>query len=265
MRRTLIDYLLKRQNQLETEIRDLEKSLKNAPNGKLRISCNGNRTQFYFKADNESTKERYMKANEFELAKALVQKDYEERELETAKTEKKLIGRLLSFLRERKRVFDLLVPRRKALVKPYDFSDDEYARLWQSIPYEGKSTEGCQVYETERGEKVRSKSEALVANMFFHAGIPYKYEKPLKLRNGKTIHPDFTVLNKRTREVFIFEHFGRMDDEDYRDESFFKRLRDYTESGYVIGVNLIVSFEGIGYGHSLDLDYIKKIIKEYFS
>ena len=62
---------------------------------------------------------------------------------------------------------------------------DQIAEEWQSKTFKTNSykTEN-KIYDTRRGEKVRSKSEAIIADMLFEMGIPYHYEYPLRLRNG---------------------------------------------------------------------------------
>ena len=69
--------------------------------------------------------------------------------------------------------------------------------------YQGKGfgEEDNTEYYTYKGERVRSKSEMIIANELFRNNIPYKYELPIELENWNkkvTIYPDFTVLNKRT-------------------------------------------------------------------
>ena len=47
-------------------------------------------------------------------------------------------------------------------------------------------------YITDAGERVRSKSELVIANLLYKNNIPYMYECPLKINNN-TVYPDFTV------------------------------------------------------------------------
>ena len=59
-------------------------------------------------------------------------------------------------------------------------------------------------YHTYRGERVRSKSEKIIADELDRHGIPYHYEMPLLLRvdgQMKEFHPDFTIMNVTTGEV----------------------------------------------------------------
>ncbi len=61
---------------------------------------------------------------------------------------------------------------------------------------------------TLKGEIVKSKGEAIIANFLFKNGINYEYEKifPELLESKKTYKPDFT-LNLNGEEVYI-EYFG---------------------------------------------------------
>ena len=72
--------------------------------------------------------------------------------------------------------------------------------------------------------------------------IPYRYEYPLEMKNGIRIYPDFTVLNMRTREVKYLEHLGMMDDEEYR-ENALERMKLYEKNGYLLGKDVLVSYE----------------------
>ncbi len=60
---------------------------------------------------------------------------------------------------------------------------------------------------------VRSKSEAIIANMLAERDIPFRYEEPLYDPNGKMYLPDFTV--KLRGEDYYWEHVGRTDDSEY--------------------------------------------------
>lgn len=75
-----------------------------------------------------------------------------------------------------------------------DVSDDEYANMWANKSFIGKAyNDQLPYYETDNKERVRSKSELNIANALYKYGIPYKYECPLRLSNGKVIYPDFTI------------------------------------------------------------------------
>jgi len=65
---------------------------------------------------------------------------------------------------------------------------------------------------TAKGERVRSKSEIIIADSLMRAGVPYRYEFPIILNGYGKIYPDFTVLNVGLRKELYWEHLGMMDD-----------------------------------------------------
>ena len=89
---------------------------------------------------------------------------------------------------------------------------------------------------------MRSKSEGFIANILSDLGIPYHYEQALKLKNGKTYYPDFTLLKKSTREIIYLEHLGLLDDESYR-KSVLAKIDDYRADGIYLGKNLLITYE----------------------
>ena len=124
---------------------------------------------------------------------------------------------------------------------------------------------------TENGEKVRSKSEVIIANSLKAAGVPYRYEFPLLMdKNAETpdfpdydfcnLHPDFYCLNLRTRQEFAWEHFGMMDDPDYAKRAA-EKIQLYQENGFFPGKNLIITMETSK--KPLSSKVLKGIIKEF--
>jgi hypothetical protein len=97
---------------------------------------------------------------------------------------------------------------------------------------------------TTNGERVRSKSEVLIADTLKRFGIPYRYEYPLRLKSGITVHPDFLCLNIRTHQEFYWEHFGLMDEPDYLERTLAK-IKDYAESDILPGKNFLFTMESV--------------------
>ncbi len=94
---------------------------------------------------------------------------------------------------------------RKELLDAVILSDEEYIKQWQSVTYEGKEfIDDEQVIITERGERVRSKSEKIIADKLYLMGIPYRYEYPVLLKGNIKIYPDFTILKIPEREEVNF-------------------------------------------------------------
>ena len=75
---------------------------------------------------------------------------------------------------------------------------------WYEEEYHGKEfKEGVPVILTEKGERVRSKSEKIIADYFYRKNILYKYEKPLYLNGYGIVYPDFTLLSRKQERKFI--------------------------------------------------------------
>lgn len=109
------------------------------------------------------------------------------------------------------------------------------------------------------GVYYRSKSEMLIAQVLTSYGIQFKYEAELQV-NGKWMYPDFVIYRPKDGKIFILEHFGLMQNEEYRYKCFSK-LEDYYQEGYVLWDNLILTFDKPG--GAMDLDFIDKLVKLY--
>lgn len=116
------------------------------------------------------------------------------------------------------------------------------------------------VYETINGERVRSKSEQLIADRLYFNGIPYIYEFPLII-GDMTFHPDFTILRMSDRRVLYYEHLGRMDDPGYSNKNT-RRINIYSNNGIIMGDNLFISMETSL--HPLDIRTVDRLIKTNF-
>lgn len=159
-------------------------------------------------------------------------------------------------------VYDSMPEAVRERTRPSVITDDGYAESWQKEKYIKFAAKGNTRFQTKRGEFVRSKSELIIANMLFDAGVPYRYEQAQALSVELMIahHPDFCVLNKRTRQQFIWEHQGMMDDVAYCTEKI-RMLSDYMSKGYFLGKNLLMTFETRDC--PLGTADVNAIIKEY--
>lgn len=115
-----------------------------------------------------------------------------------------------------KNCYSGIIEGRKNLVQPFEMSDEDFVKQWLEVPYKAKDfMENDETeYYTDKGERVRSKSEIIIANILKTLNIPYKYECPLKLGNI-IVYPDFTILDVKERREKYLEHFGMMGDVDY--------------------------------------------------
>lgn len=99
---------------------------------------------------------------------------------------------------------------RRKLIRPVEPTWEQQLAEWISEEYKGKGfREDMPVILSEKGERVRSKSEKILADYFYRNQIPYKYERPLYLKNFGTVHPDFTFLSRKTRQEIYWEHDGK--------------------------------------------------------
>ena len=139
-----------------------------------------------------------------------------------------------------------------------DTPDD--LRMWQNEQYEHNTqyAEGLS-HNTLRNVKVRSKSEAMIANELYAHGIPFRYECALHFE-GKVYFPDFTIMRPRDRKLLYWEHFGLIDDRRYR-EKMLSKIRDYSDHGILPEVDLIMTFETRT--APLDIVKIRHVIEEY--
>ncbi len=213
---------------------------------------------------NRKTYERtYLRKADRNQVQQIAQRDYAKQFLDYAEFEIALLEQLQE-LYSGTHAFVLhenLHPARESMSKPILLSDAEYAKAWldkrskMENPYPNIS----QIY-TEKQEHVRSKTEKIIADKLNLLGVPYKYEEPLKLKNG-IVFPDFTVLNIRTRKVYYWEHFGCIDYEDYRNKMM-KKTEEYNRNHIVCGDNLIITFET--QMNALSTATIENIIKQNF-
>lgn len=246
-------------SQLKKIAESARKRLEIAPKGGLRITRKKNGVEYYFKerasnndigANNDSrVKEnrngRYMRKREMPLVKRLAQRDYDIGVLKCAEERMKAIERFLEAYDRTslKNLYRKTNSHRKALIVPAVVSDEEFIKEWQEAKYKGKPFEDDEnIILTERGERVRSKSEKIIADKLYSLGIPYRYEYPLVLSNGVKVYPDFTILRMPMREEVYLEHFGMLDDQEYVDTVLFK-LSTYEKNEIYLGVNLFVTYE----------------------
>lgn len=114
------------------------------------------------------------------------------------------------------------------------------------------------IYSTVKGDRVRSKSEVIIANLLAQNGISYEYEKKLEYEKGKWIEPDFTITLPDGRELY-WEHLGMLGVESY-DKRWLEKQDIY--DNYFSG-KLIVTYEGATITDSA-LDIINKISSDYY-
>ena len=223
-----------------------EKAQKNLPQGHLRIdqSHGGKKIQYYHRIDPKDFKGKFIPRSKMDLARRLAQKDYDKKVIQELQSQIKLLEKYIRATEEKiSKLYTKLSQTRQTLITPVTLTDQQYAEIWESEEYKGLDfREDAPEYYTTQGERVRSKSEIIIADTLSRYNIPYRYEHPLYLKSGRTIHPDFLCLNLRTRQEYFWEHFGMMDDPDYT-ENAVSKVKLYNENGIFPGINLIITME----------------------
>jgi len=250
-----------RKELLSKSIDDIEKKIEQLPDGRLNVKERNRNTYYYLVGADK--REIYLGPDDVELIENLTQKDYLKRVLKNAKIELTVIERMLKTYPDTlaEDVFDQLPEGRKKYAKPINICDDSYATKWMEMPYERKPfKKGAPEFYTLKGERVRSKSEVIIADRLRANGIPYRYECPLKVGN-KVIHPDFTILRMSDRKIIYHEHCGKMGDQQYLDDML-SRARDYNDAGIILGDRLFYTFETDT--TPLDVTILDNIIKRHY-
>ena len=240
----IIENLLQRRNELETIILETKKRLAKMPEGTVRIIKHHKGYQFYHRMSGADTSGVYLPVSERQKAVDLIQKNYDKQILKAAEKQSMTISRFLHVYNPNvlKEIYSSLSEPRKKYVHPVDISDEKYMQNWLQFEYSRKPfSEGTPEHYTSNGERVRSKSEVMIADALKNAGIPYRYECPLEL-GPQTIYPDFTILRMEDRKEIYWEHLGMMDDPEYCSHAM-QRLRLYEMNRIYIGDELIITME----------------------
>ena len=248
----------KRLAELQKLLTKKMKSYEKTPQGRIRISQNGGHPEYYLVTERGSLRGKYLPHSQKTLARQLAQKDYDARLIKQLQKEINTLQNYLSQTcggRAISELYDSLCPARRALITPVTLTAEQYSARWQEVSWTGRPfSPDTPLILTARGERVRSKSEVIIADTLFRHNIPYRYEFPITLKrinsddirrdfgSSITLYPDFLCLNTRTRQEFFWEHFGLMDDPDYSKNAAGK-LRLYTENGILPGRNLIITME----------------------
>lgn len=237
--------------------------------GHLKINKSAKYPRVYLISKSTGPDGKYLGKKDRRVISQYCQRDYERKILRESKT---LIGMIEAFLEKlppelsSESLENFLAekhPIRNQYFEKKILSNEEYAEAWQKVPYKGKSfSDETSEFYTDRGERVRSKSEMLIANKLNSLGIPYRYEFPYKMRDRFgfriKVYPDFTILEKETRKEIILEHFGRMDDPEYVSHTL-EKFSLYGRNGIFPGSRFLFTTENSR--HPFDMRLFEKQLK----
>ncbi|MCQ2549786.1 MAG: hypothetical protein MJ134_07075 [Lachnospiraceae bacterium] len=248
------DKLIKLKNKAENEVKHL-------PKGKLRCTKSNGCHQYYLDG-------KYVSKDQRELIGKIAKRNYLEKLLEMLARSIKAIDYVEKYYETSQldNVYNSMCPGRRQLVEPITETLKQKIEKFMAQTYEPLSFKenDTSEYYSNNGERVRSKSEKLIADELSNRGIPYKYEMPLTLEtSGRTVifRPDFTIMNKRTGKRYILEHLGMLDNPDYLNHALDK-INIYEKNGYLLGDKLIILHETSM--APLSTNVMKSYIERYF-
>ena len=272
-KKELIGLIVKEKEKSKKLIKAINKSESLSTEGKVYCMMQRGEPRFYYR-ESESGTLRYLNSDNGKMIEDLCSKAYATKLIKAAEKEEKQLSDCIGILQSKTdkngydsadidEVYSHLNEGIREKVKSSRFTDEGYARRWQEEKYQNRWMKSEYSFVTPRGEKVRSKSEWMIACMLSEAGVPYRYEEivPLHAEFGVFLHPDFTVLNRRTRKVYYWEHFGRMDDPKYIEESYMPKINDYYNFEFLPGDKLLMTFESNH--HPLDTTQVKRLIEHF--
>ena len=257
VRNTLKD----RYDLIAATIENIEKKLKVLPEGRIVVRRQNGNVYYYFAKP--KTKDRYLTKADSALISQLLQKRYLKEVLKAAKNELAALSKMLSLYPDDlpEELYEKLPEELRMGVEPVILGNEQDAREWMAEPFVGKPfKDDAPVYKTIKGERVRSKSEVMIADRMFFRGVPYKYECPIMIE-GQVIHPDFTMKRMSDNKLIYHEHCGRMDDPEYVND-LVERVNLYNQAGIMQGDRLTFSFETAD--KPLDNRVIDRLIDEFF-
>ncbi|MCR5753681.1 MAG: hypothetical protein K6G30_02550 [Acetatifactor sp.] len=244
------------ENELSCEIKVLEDSMQSVwteleerkklvqEGERLHVIKHAGGYQYYKRMRGSDTNGEYIRKKHIEVAETLAQIEYDEQLMKALKEAKEVLARYKDLGCEKlyEQVLETMSPGKRELVTIPHISDEDYLANWKKQEYKSLPfRENIPEFFTRQGLRVRSKSEVILADILDEMKIPFHYEKPLKLKNG-IVHPDFTLLNIRKRREIYWEHFGMMDDMEYRNNAWAK-IRNYEAADYYQPDSLIWTFE----------------------
>lgn len=263
--------MLAEKERLEKDVRKFTRLLEGMPEGELRVHKDGKRYRYYRKiliagnGKSHNGKREVIRSSNTELIETLAKKGFYEHYIKDAKRE---IGAIDKYLQNHDksdgwlyRYLNHNVGIKNILARFFNVEKDSLL-AWEMCDYVKYSGYPEQLnVPTMANHMVRSKSEGLIVNALFMNKIPYHYEEEFELKDGSIIYPDFIIRHPVTGKIYIWEHLGRIDEEDYLVKNLGK-IKQYIESGFIPTVNLIITYETKN--SPVDVRYINEMVTYYF-
>ncbi len=220
----------------------LQSVIDDLPDGSMKIYRNGQNYKCFLE---KGTERRYISKSQVELINQLMLKKITEFEIHNLKKKQKILEdcqKALQLCDNQKTSFIHRNIGHQELFDRIEHSKHLEVKQWITDSFERNESHPERLkYQTNRGELVRSKSEALISNCLYSHNLPYRYECALHLGES-VVYPDFTILSPITNTQVIWEHFGMMNDQGYL-RAALSKLNSYFYFGYIPFQNLIITFE----------------------
>lgn len=269
--------------QMKLEANALKKQLKSLPNGNLllrnRKKSDGDVRKnycYHYRDEGNMRKQRIIKNDEDILFKELVRKRMIKRALPLYKNNIDALEKCLSKYKDfslytmmeeipnaYEAVSEIVTPPSKYesdVTRSFKFEN----RLWNELEeqknkFHDEMLRNGDINFGEGTVVFRSKSEYIIASLLKEYGISYKYEVPVCL-SRHTIYPDFALRRSNDGHVMFWEHFGLINDSNYR-EKMYRKLSEYSQCGLTLWDNLITTSDLPEGG--IDTSLIRKIINVF--
>lgn len=256
----LYHQMLREKEVLDKREISVREQLQTYPAGKLIYSQNGKHKKWYVSCEGVKT---YIPSKNKEKAITLAEKKYYEAVLEDILCEKKAIQNYLNLCNKgiTKETELITTSAYIELLKNTFLIKNQELQEWMQAEYERCPKYPEQLVHTIfDGQKVRSKSEAIIATMLHINRIPFHYEEALHL-GKKVIYPDFTIRHPVTGQTYYWEHFGMMDNENYA-QAAFQKMALYNSNGFILADTLLTTYESENI--PLKSNIVENIIQQYF-
>ena len=254
------DLAKKKLSELQKELHRARQLLATLPKGHLEIHKRKNSFAYYSVIDGVR---KYLGAEDAKIKEQLAVKTYLKKSILYAENEEQALNAYL-----KKKNENLLSPTQflsahpeiYKLISNKIFNSPIKLSAWANAPYDQSAfrPEGLTI-RTAQGHLVRSKSECIIANALLASGMPYRYEEASQF-NGIELRPDFKIY-KENGELFIWEHLGLLDKEEYVQNALWK-IKNYISAGFYPGVNLILTADTEA-GQAIDSYAVQKNIDTF--
>lgn len=253
--------LLCEYDSLKTKYEKLNSSISSLPEGNLLCVKNGNYTKWFI---SNGSNPIYIPKSQKNTAELLALKKHYQFQLLELSKEMSILSKCISqYEKIKSKSSDLLddTSAYNSLIKTHFETYSEKISDWINSDYIHNTNHPEHlIHKTNSGEKVRSKSEVIIANALYSNKVPYRYECGVHFGDN-IFFPDFTICHPQTLEIYYWEHFGMMDNQSYRDNSY-NKLKIYSNYGIIPSINLITTYETLS--HPIDSEKIQQTISEYF-